>query len=716
MKANAWLLTLCAEMRSIFIILFAATVTHAAEPATRPSAVVDLPNIDARPQMRLGTLAAHATLAVQASGGGLAAGTGVAAIGAIRLTAVDLAKNQVSRAIDLPGVTVRGLATVGSNTLVWGDRPGVPTDRRLSSVPYLAVWDAAAGVEKVRFDDKDDYVARAAALSVDGLRVLTAQDERPLRLWDAISGLQLRSLETGRNVSCVALSADSRRAVLGGGWGDEGVYVWDLQTNRELLRCVGHHGVVTSVALSTDERFILSASLDGSTRLWDARTGQELRRLRPLGLSVYRAVFSPDGMRALTTLAERPAYGQPHAPIKPGTDLRLWDLVQGKVLLQYETGGAPVLDSAFTADGRDVVALTATQTFQWVAPAVVTPTTGPTTSPATSPATMQAATIPADPLATPLLPPGPDGQVAELGDESVQLVGFLSNDRAYAVGERNRIAHWDLTRRFRRGQWQPAKELQGPDVVSVSADGRYAVSLQSSGDNEASVWELASGLVSAPVVTQGQVRSAALSPDGTLVALGVQSSAGPLPNVIEFYRTQDAAPVGTIDPAAYQMDSILFTPDGNRVLLSGTQAKTTAGEFDLDTGKLVANYVSTQSDVPEKFTYSADGSRLAGIGPRGVTVWETKSGTRLQHWTMQTPLTAVALSPDGRRVVTGGADTNVRVYDVATGRSVVRFDHPMYPVKSVAVSPDGRRVLCGAGDKALRVFELPATPVAPDEP
>lgn len=95
------------------------------------------------------------------------------------------------------------------------------------------------------------------------------------------------------------------------------------------------NGVLT---VSPDGARVLGGSkYDGKLRLFDARTGKELRRLSGHAGWVACVAFSPDGARALSG----------------GTDgaVKLWDVTSGKLLRTWTKGTAPVA-VAFTADGR----------------------------------------------------------------------------------------------------------------------------------------------------------------------------------------------------------------------------------------------------------------------------------------------------------------------------------------------------------------------------
>jgi WD40 repeat protein len=67
---------------------------------------------------------------------------------------------------------------------------------------------------------------------------------------------------------------------------------------------------------------------------------------------------------------------------------------------------------------------------------------------------------------------------------------------------------------------------------------------------------------------------------------------------------------------------------------------------------------------------------------------------------------AVAVTPDGRHIVSGSYDCTLRVWDLTTGETKMTLKGHESWVNAVAVTPNSRYVVSGSNDKTLRVWDL----------
>ncbi len=64
----------------------------------------------------------------------------------------------------------------------------------------------------------------------------------------------------------------------------------------------------------------------------------------------------------------------------------------------------------------------------------------------------------------------------------------------------------------------------------------------------------------------------------------------------------------------------------------------------------------------------------------------------------------MALSPDGKRIISGSVDQTVKVWDSGKGHEVLTLKGHANGVNSVAFSPDGNRIASGSFDFTVRVW------------
>jgi WD40 repeat protein len=176
------------------------------------------------------------------------------------------------------------------------------------------------------------------AVTTDGRLTVVGRSDTPVVLQDFRTGEELHQFSGGLKALSVAVSPDARYAATGSfdrneGMGD--VRLWNLRSGREIRKFLGHVHYAWSVAFSPDGSRLLSGG-NQTMHLWNVETGEEIRRMMVRFAFVRRVTFSPDG---------RWGVASDDLPQKAGVDHIVFDLATGEPLMQFE-GSYPELSFA----------------------------------------------------------------------------------------------------------------------------------------------------------------------------------------------------------------------------------------------------------------------------------------------------------------------------------------------------------------------------------
>ena len=139
-------------------------------------------------------------------------------------------------------------------------------------------------------------------------------------------------------VNSIAFSPDGEMLASGGG--DSTIKLWELKSGKQIKTLSGHLSGVNAIAFSPDGKTLASASIDNTIKLWDTSTGMPLHTLIGHSGWVSSVAFSPDG--------------QTIASGSYDNTIKLWDANTGE-LRQTLTGHSSwVFAVAFSPDGQTI--------------------------------------------------------------------------------------------------------------------------------------------------------------------------------------------------------------------------------------------------------------------------------------------------------------------------------------------------------------------------
>ncbi|KAG2488814.1 hypothetical protein HYH03_012613 [Edaphochlamys debaryana] len=209
-----------------------------------------------------------------------------------------------------------------------------------------AVWSLATGQVTHTLAG---HTARVNALAIDkqGIRCVTAADDGTGRVWSLADGsceavLRGHGSATGMvgAVLDVAICADGTLAVTASD--DFSGRVWDLDEDGEQLRVLeGHGGWVVSCAFVGTTHRVVTASHDGTARIWEAAKGRCILVLSGHEGRLNRVTVDWGGSFAVTCSDDKTA--------------RVWDCETGECKLVLEGHTAHVTDGAVTRDGTKAI-------------------------------------------------------------------------------------------------------------------------------------------------------------------------------------------------------------------------------------------------------------------------------------------------------------------------------------------------------------------------
>lgn len=459
-------------------------------------------------------------------------------------------------------------------------------------------------------------------------------------------------------VNAIAISGDNRLLLSAGS--DGVLKLWDIETGGLLRTLTGHTGTVSAAAFRADGREAASGGEDGTAKLWDTATGTVPRTLTGTGNGVLAVAFSPDGRRV--------AGG--------GMDgrVRVWDAATGRILrlLTAGAGQAQQMSLTFSPDGQTLAgALEADKSRG---------------------------------LTVWDIGSGrkrffvPNAGVAAFRHDGTRLA-YLRDDLSAVERDLNGGA----ARVLRSAAPPQFRYVQNLTTLAYSAGDAALVGVS---PKRLDVWTLSTGVLRSAPRDGGS--SPALSPDARLLADSRHADDSPDGSsvAVTLCAVDTGQPLRTLAGRVGAIHAVAFAPAGRTLAIASDDP--TIKLWDLtaggETGRLAG-----QNRAVATVALAPDGKRLASGGMEAaVRSWDWAAGR--SAWRQDanaSSVNSVAFSPNGRLLADGGWHGTITLRDAATGRQIrLLTGHPEHEWNTVLFSPDSRLLAAIGDDGALVVWPV----------
>jgi COMPASS component SWD3 len=273
-------------------------------------------------------------------------------------------------------------------------------------------------------------------------------------------------------------------------------------------------------------------------------------------------------------------------------------------------------------------------------------------------------------------------------DSIAESIAIAPDGHTLFSGNLEEINVWDIQAKQRKSSSFPYQEagtlMVAPDGKSLISRGGYTRKISGDGCNYVLFSEVNEALIS----NSPETETIYYSSDEGIMSWNIQT--GEHITLVEEYSSPSS--------------SFVISPCEKFLIYSGWYSAIKVR--NVKTGKPAKN-LSFSKDFTHDLAISNDGKILVSGGKDAqVKIWDFKTRELSMTFKHKDTVRSVAISPDNRTVVSGSSDRTLKVWDLQTRKIKFTLKGHKCWVYCVVVSPDGNYIFSCSSDKTIRVWHL----------
>ncbi|EDZ62550.1 WD-40 repeat protein containing caspase catalyti c domain [Sulfurimonas gotlandica GD1] len=475
------------------------------------------------------------------------------------------------------------------------------------------------------------------------------------------------SINHSFNIEKVVITPDGKYALSAGG--DYDIKLWDIKTGKNIRTFVGHTRSIISIKIISNGKHILSGSYDSTMKLWDIRTGKLIKTFNGHSRVLTGISVMKDDTYAFSV-------GASDINKKLQGEVIYWNLKTGKKLRKYN----------ISLEGLNNVQIDANDKYFFV-------------------------NAPGHKIKMVNIETGEENKIFSGHTNHVGYIKIFNDNKQLLTGSSDgSIKIWDIDNA------EAVQTLEGhksriTDMVLLK-DNEELLSLSIDG---IILWDLESGKqIKEFKRDRGEYgHCLALYPNENYALLGVNEKLYKL-DINNDTNYGKELNIAMVNPAIVR--SVGFSPDNRSVIVSNRSV------FGRDNKRIYAGLVYTMDsglfgnikkykDLQGEVLITKDMKYILSTSLYKILLSDIKSGKKIKEFIGHTnSITSITTNSDGRYLISASDDMTIKLWDIKSGKIIDSFivdtKKDSSSIDTLKVSSDDKYLVSVSSDKNIKLWDI----------